>query len=53
VLPPEGFVVDGVSGPLAPGELDRAGRWARAAVRAAADLPPRPGLAGPGLAGTA
>ena len=29
VAPPEGFTVDGEQGPLTPGELGRAGEWAR------------------------
>jgi hypothetical protein len=34
VLPPEGFVVHGVRGPLVDGEVQRAHRWARAAAEA-------------------
>jgi len=29
ILPPEGFLVVGEQGPLKPGELERAGQWAR------------------------
>jgi menaquinone-dependent protoporphyrinogen IX oxidase len=29
VLPPEGFYVEGMEGPLLPGELERAGAWAQ------------------------
>jgi flavodoxin len=29
ILPPEGFYVEGMEGPLLPGELERAGEWAQ------------------------
>jgi hypothetical protein len=29
LLPPEGFYVEGMEGPLLPGELERAANWAR------------------------
>ncbi|HUY98841.1 MAG TPA: flavodoxin domain-containing protein [Thermomicrobiaceae bacterium] len=45
--PPESFLVVGSEGPLADGELDRAGRWATALASLAADrLTPAVPLAG-------
>lgn len=29
IVPPEGFYVEGMEGPLMPGELERAGEWAK------------------------
>jgi hypothetical protein len=49
VVPPEGFVVRGVSGPLRDGELARATAWATDVLAAARDVhPPRPGTEDPG-----
>lgn len=31
-ISPEGFIVDGTEGPLKPGELERAGKWAKQIV---------------------
>ena len=36
ILPPEGFYVEGMEGPLLPGELERAGEWARKILAAVA-----------------
>ena len=36
ILPPEGFFVEGMEGPMLPGELERAGVWARKILAAIA-----------------
>lgn len=41
MVPPESFFVLGREGPLEPGELERAGRWTRAVLERAGELPAR------------
>lgn len=36
ILPPEGFYVEGMEGPLLPGEIERAGEWTRRILAAVA-----------------